>query len=223
VVSALHRRLTLALLCSLTLASVTPAAAQFGHRRGRPGPSPSTPSTPATPAETPPAPGSAGPGDRRYGFTFFDARAAIERGEARPALAFYESAAADAEQRGARAEAGGAYACAAFVAVRLHQLQKAITSAQKALDLLRNEPTVTNDQMGMMVSVYSVLGNAYRNAGDRAQARKWYEEGLAYARAAVNPHRRGAAMWVAGMLRRSRRSTSRSMRIPTRETAFARR
>ena len=109
------------------------------------------------------------------------------------------------------------------MAVRLHQLQKAITSAQKALDLLRNEPTVTNDQMGMMVSVYSVLGNAYRNAGDRAQARKWYEEGLAYARAAVNPHRRGAAMWVAGMLRRSRRSTSRSMRIPTRETAFARR
>src|SRR5437879_8485935 len=196
-----HRLLAPALLCSMTLASVTPAAAQFGHRRGRPGPSPSTPSTPATPAETPPAPGSAGPGDGRYGFTFFDARAAVERGEARPALAFYESAAADAEQRGARAEAGAAYACVAFVAVRLHQLQKAITSAQKALDLLRNEPTVTNDQMGMMVSVYSVLGNAYRNAGDRAQARKWYEEGLAYARAAVNPHRRGAAMWVAGMLR----------------------
>src|SRR3989449_355698 len=196
-----HRLLAPALVCWMTLALVTPAAAQFGHRRGRPGPSPSTPSTPATPAETPPAPGSAGPGDRRYGSTFFDARAAIERGEARPALAFYESAAADAEQRGARAEAGGAYACAAFVAVRLHQLQKAITSAQKALDLLRNEPTVTNDQMGMMVSVYSVLGNAYRNAGDRAQARKWYEEGLAYARAAVNPHRRGAAMWVAGMLR----------------------
>src|SRR5438552_8732556 len=145
-----------------------PAAAQFGHRRGRPGPSPSTPSTPATPAETPPAPGSAGPGDRRYGFTFFDARYAVERGEARPALAFYESAAADAEHRGARAEAGNAYACAAFVPVRLHQLQKAITSAQKALDLLRNEPTVTNDQMGMMVSVYSVPGNAYRNAGDPA-------------------------------------------------------
>ena len=200
-VSTLQRRLTLALLCSLTLASVTPAAAQFGHRRGRPGPSPSTPSTPATPAETPPAPGSAGPGDGRYGFTFFDARDAVERGEARPALAFYESAAADAEQRGARAEAGSAYACAAFVAVRLHQLQKAITSAQKALDLLRNEPTVANEQMSMMVSIYSALGNAYRNAGDRAQARKWYEQGLTYARAAVAPHRRGAAMWVAGMLR----------------------
>jgi len=218
-----HRLLAPALLCSMTLALVTPAAAQFGHRGGRPGPSPATPTTPAAPTETTPAPGSAGPGDRRYGFTFFDARAAIERGEARPALAFYESAAADAEQRGARAEAGGAYACAAFVAVRLHQLQKAITSAQKALDLLRNEPTVTNDQMGMMVSVYSVLGNAYRNAGDRAQARKWYEEGLAYARAAVNPHRRGAAMWVAGMLRRSRRSTSRSTRMPTREITFERR
>ncbi len=199
-VSTFQRRLTLALLCSLTLASVTPAAAQFGHRRGRPGPS-STPSTPATPAETPPAPGSAGPGDGRYGFTFFDARDAVERGEARPALAFYESAAADAEQRGARAEAGSAYACAAFVAVRLHQLQKAITSAQKALDLLRNEPTVANEQMSMMVSIYSALGNAYRNAGDRAQARKWYEQGLTYARAAVAPHRRGAAMWVAGMLR----------------------
>src|SRR2546422_5016303 len=196
-----HRLLAPALLCSMTLALVTPAAAQFGHRRGRPGPSPSTPSTPATPAETPPAPGSAGPGDRRYGFTFFDARDAVERGEARPALAFYESAAAEAEQRGARAEAGSAYACAAFVAVRLHQLQKAITSAQKALDLLRNEPTVANEQMSMMVSIYSALGNAYRNAGDRAQARKWYEEGLTYGRAAVAPHRRGAAMWVAGMLR----------------------
>src|SRR3989442_1473159 len=196
-----HRLLAPALLCSMTLALVTPAAAQFGHRRGRPGPSPATPTTPAAPTETTPAPGSAGPGDRRYGFTFFDARAAVERGEARPALAFYESAAADAEQRGARAEAGSAYACAAFVAVRLHQLQKAITSAQKALDLLRNEPTVANEQMSMMVSIYSALGNAYRNAGDRAQARKWYEEGLAYARAAVAPHRRGAAMWVAGMLR----------------------
>jgi len=66
---------------------------------------------------------------------------------------------------------------------------------------LRNEPTVTSDQMGMMVSIYSALGNAYRNAGDRAQARKWYEEGLTYARAAVAPHRRGAAIWAVGMLR----------------------
>src|SRR2546430_17375841 len=115
-----HRLLAPALLCSLTLASVTPAAAQFGHRRGRPGPSPSTPSTPATPAETPPAPGSAGPGDRRYGFTFFDARDAVERGEARPALAFYARAPADAEPPGARPEAGGAYPGAAFVAAAPH-------------------------------------------------------------------------------------------------------
>src|SRR2546422_10428100 len=95
-------------------------------------PAPATPTTPAAPTETPPAPGSAGPGDRRYGFTFFDARAAIERGEARPALAFYESAAADAEQRGARAEAGGAYACAAFVAGCLPHLPEATTAAPKA-------------------------------------------------------------------------------------------
>src|SRR2546426_12583939 len=155
-----HRLLTLALLCSLTLASVTPAAAQFGHRRGRPGPSPSTPSTPATPAETPPAPGSAGPGDRRYGFTFFDARDAVERGEARPALAFYESAAADAEQRGARAEAGAAHACVAFVAVRLHQLQKGHTSAQKAPDPLRNEPTLPHDAKSMVGSIYTAPGKA---------------------------------------------------------------
>src|SRR5262249_17807969 len=66
---------------------------------------------------------------------------------------------------------------------------------------VRTEPTVTSDQMGMMVSIYSALGNAYRNAGDRAQARKWYEEGLTYARAAVAPHRRGAAIWAVGMLR----------------------
>src|SRR3989449_11260992 len=102
-------------------------------------PAPATPTTPAAPTETTPAPGSAGPGDRRYGFTFFDARDAVERGEARPALAFYESAAAEAEQRGARAEAGSAYACAAFVAVRPHHLQKATTSPQKAPQLLRNE------------------------------------------------------------------------------------
>src|SRR5262249_58335988 len=36
---------------------------------------------------------------------------------------------------------------------------------------------------------------------DRAQARKWYEEGLTYARAAVAPDRRGAAIWAVGMLR----------------------
>src|SRR5262249_741802 len=93
VVLTLQRVLTPALLCSLTLALVTPAAAQFGHRRGRPGPSTATP---ATPAETTPTPGNAGPGDRRYGFTFFDAREAVERGGARPALAVYESAAANA-------------------------------------------------------------------------------------------------------------------------------
>src|SRR3989449_9248589 len=94
-------------------------------------PAPATPTTPAAPTETTPAPGSAGPGDRRYGFTFFDARAAIERGEARPALAFYESAAADAEQRGARAEAGGAYACAAFGAVWPPPRHEALTSGAK--------------------------------------------------------------------------------------------
>src|SRR2546426_2474684 len=147
-----HRLLAPALLCSMTLALVTPAAAQFGHRRGRPGPSPATPTTPAAPTETTPAPGSAGPGDRRYGFTFFDARAAIERGEARPALAFYESAAADAEQRGARAEAGGAYACAAFVAGRLHPPQKAVTAAPKGPALLSNEPTLTTHHVGERVS-----------------------------------------------------------------------
>src|SRR3989442_10450034 len=141
-----HRLLAPALLCSMTLALVTPAAAQFGHRGGRPGPSPATPTTPAAPTETTPAPGSAGPGDRRYGFTFFDARAAVERGEARPALAFYESAAADAEQRGARAEAGAAYACVAFVAVRPHPLPKAPKSGQKAPPLLLDEPPHPNNQ-----------------------------------------------------------------------------
>ena len=142
-----------------------------------------------------------GPGDRRYGFSFFDARDAVERGEGRPALAFYQSAAADAEQRGARVDAGTAHACVAFVAVRLSEIQKALASGRKALDLLRDEPNLSNDQMGLMVSIYSVLGSAYRNAGDRPQARKWYEEGLAYARSTVSPQRRGAAMWVAGMLR----------------------
>src|SRR2546426_2859641 len=142
-----HRLLAPALLCSMTLALVTPAAAQFGHRRGRPGPSPATPTTPAAPTETTPAPGSAGPGDRRYGFTFFDARAAIERGEARPALAFYESAAADAEQRGARAEAGGAYACAAFVAARPPPPPQGNTSGRKGLALLRHQPTRSHDHI----------------------------------------------------------------------------
>src|SRR2546426_9971623 len=153
-----HRLLAPALLCSMTLALVTPAAAQFGHRRGRPGPSPATPTTPAAPTETTPAPGSAGPGDRRYGFTFFDARAAVERGEARPALAFYESAAADAEQRGARAEAGSAYACAAFVAGRLPQPPKGLTPAPKGPHLLRNEPTVANQQKSKMGASYKGLG-----------------------------------------------------------------
>src|SRR3989454_8898463 len=158
-----HRLLAPALLCSMTLALVTPAAAQFGHRRGRPGPSPATPTTPAAPTETTPAPGSAGPGDRRYGFTFFDARAAVERGEARPALAFYESAAADAEQRGARAEAGAAHACVAFVAGGPHQPPKALPPAPKGPDLVGDAPAARNNPSGLMVSVCSVLGKALRN------------------------------------------------------------
>src|SRR3989442_2212322 len=155
-----HRLLAPALLCSMTLALVTPAAAQFGHRRGRPGPSPATPTTPAAPTETTPAPGSAGPGDRRYGFTFFDARAAVERGEARPALAFYESAAAEAEQRGARAEAGSAYACAAFVAVRLPPLPKGITAAPKGPHPLGHEPTVPHQPKHKKGCVFTAFWHA---------------------------------------------------------------
>jgi len=177
------------------LAWSTPVAAQGGRGRGGGGR-----------RLDPPAPSTTSPVDastdgKKFELTLFGAREAVERSEGRAALAFYEKVAADAERRGAQGEAGSAYACVAFVSLRLSELQKALTSAQKAFDLLGKEPNPSNDQMGMIVSVYSALGNAYRNSGDRAQARKWYAEGLTYARAAVSPHRRGAAMWVAGQLK----------------------
>src|SRR5262249_28606103 len=189
-VSMARRWLVVTLVGLATLAVVAPAAGQGGRHRMRPH---------ATPAET--LPPSTTTESRSYEFTFVAARGAVERGEGREALAFYERAAAAAMERGDRAAAGAAYACVAFVANRLSQLQKAITSGQKALELLRAEPQVSNEQMGMMVSIYSVLGGANRAAGDRAQSRKWFDEGLSYARGAIAPTRRGAAMWVAGMLR----------------------
>jgi len=184
------------LLTALMLAWSTPVAAQGGGGRGRGGGRRAAPPAPSTTA-----PADASTDGKKFELTFLAARDAVNRGEGRAALGFYESVAADAERRGAPGETGSAYACVAFVSLRLSQLQKALTSAHKALDLLRNDPDPSNDHMGMIVSVYSALGNAYRNSGDRVQARKWYEEGLGYARAGVSPRHRGAAMWVAGLLK----------------------
>lgn len=57
---------------------------------------------------------------------------AIDRGEGREALAFFERVAAESEQRGARVEAVGALGAAAFVASRLGMNQKAIRAGTRA-------------------------------------------------------------------------------------------
>ncbi|MBI2014642.1 MAG: CHAT domain-containing protein [Candidatus Rokubacteria bacterium] len=199
-----RRLLVLVLLAAVTLAWWAPAAGQGrGYRR----PPRGAPLGEA-PADAPPAPGapaSPAPADgKTFGLSVPEAQEAVERGEGRQALAFYERAAAAAEQRRAREEAGTAFACATFVAIRLGQLQKAITAGERARDLLRDEPALAPPQINLRVTLHAALGSAYQMAGDRDRARRLFEDGLtwAYAQGHAGPGRRGVALGVALLSRK---------------------
>jgi CHAT domain-containing protein len=154
----------------LVVTVVPPADAQRGLGKGRQRPPEQAPA-----AE--PAPGE-------YALEGPQAIEAVNRGEGRQALAYYERAAAEAEKDGNQVRAARAWHAAAVVANRLGRYQKGIQSASRSIELFKkvNPRELTQGDLGTWGSSYSHLGAAYRVVGDLPQASKVLEEGLELAR-----------------------------------------
>ncbi len=116
---------------------------------------------------------------------------AIDRGEARQALAYYERTAAQAEQQGDQVRAARAWHVASLVALRLGRYQKAIQSASRSIELFRNAAGLTQNDLGAWASDYSQLGAAYRSVRDLPKARQTLEEGLEFAKARLKGRQEG--------------------------------
>jgi tetratricopeptide (TPR) repeat protein len=116
---------------------------------------------------------------------------AVNRGEGRQALAYYERAAAQSEQLGDQVRAARAWHVAAAVALRLARYQKAIQSSNRSIELYKGAGELTQYDLGAWASAYSELGAAYRAVGDLAQAQKAFEEGLALAKTRLSGRQEG--------------------------------
>jgi CHAT domain-containing protein len=139
------------------------------------------------------------PGGRNgYGLEPSDIREAIERGEGREALAYYERAAEESERRGSRLEAAKAHAAVAQVANRIGAYQKGIRSGLRALELLKGEPQGQDIPL-RQVRVYSDVGHSYRHAGDLQEARRYFEEGLELIKSFA--HLRASPTWSGNLSR----------------------
>ncbi|HTY79659.1 MAG TPA: CHAT domain-containing tetratricopeptide repeat protein [Candidatus Bathyarchaeia archaeon] len=163
----------------LVLALTAPADAQrgLGQGRGRP------------PAQ--PTPAVSAPGE--YAFDGPSALEAINRGEGRQALAYYERTAKDLEQQGNLLRAARAGHAASFVAWRLGRYQAAIQAAGHALELFPRATGLTPDDQVAWSSSYFHLGEAYRAVGDLPKARQVLEDGLAFTRGSVSGRAEGKA------------------------------
>ncbi|MBI3636236.1 MAG: CHAT domain-containing protein, partial [Candidatus Rokubacteria bacterium] len=137
-----------------------------------------------------PAPGvSSG---KTYGFEIPDILGAMNRGEARQAMVFYESAAKDAERRGAPIQAAQAYTALAYAAMGAGAYQKCIVAGLHGVDALKALPTSEATSV-LAVNLLLPFGNCYRFVGDHASARRRYEEGL-QAAAGVPPQGRSVRL-----------------------------
>jgi len=143
-------------------------------------------------AEAGPARGKA------YGLEIRDVQEALERGEAREALAYYEREAPELERRGQSLEAAKAHGAIAFVALRLGAYQKGIRAGLRALELLKLEGP-TEETVLTQLPVYNTLGHTYRQAGDLAEARRYFEGGLKLVKAI--PQARRSLIWSAHLSR----------------------
>jgi len=159
------------LVCAiLAVVVVPPAEAQGGHQgkgRGR-AREHAQPNEPATDV--------LGPGE--YSLDGPKALEAVNRGEGREALAYYEKTAAQSEQQGDQLRAARAWHAAGVVAVRLARYQKGIQASNRSIELYKAAGELTVPDIGTWASDYAQLGSAYRAVGDLAQAQKAYEEGL---------------------------------------------
>src|SRR6266849_7844377 len=131
----------------LVVIVVPPADAQRGLGKGRQRPPEQAPA-----AE--PAPGE-------YALEGSQAIEAVNRGEGRQALAYYERAAAEAEQQGNQVRAARTWHAASVVAVRLGRYQKGIQSASRAIELFKkaNARELTPGDLGTWSSAYAHLGS----------------------------------------------------------------
>jgi CHAT domain-containing protein len=166
----------------LLVALAPPAEAQrgFGRGKGR-----QQEQSGAQPAETP-----AG----EYALDGPKALEALGRGEGPKALAYYERAAAEAEQKGDTLRAARAWHPAAFVAFRLGRYQKAIQAGTHGIDAFkRTTATLSQQDLGAWASTYAQLGSAYRAVGDLAKARQTLEEGLEFSRTRLSGRHEGQA------------------------------
>ncbi len=139
-------------------------------------------------------------GGKRYGLEFPDAMAALQRGEGRDALAYYEREAEEQERGGQRLEAAKAHSAVTFVAQRLGLYQRGIRSGLRALDLLKLEPQ-TDETLHRTLSVGNAVGFTYLQAGDLQEAERHFREGLEAARgfAQAGPRQFFSAVCLRGL------------------------
>src|SRR3984893_17271708 len=179
------RTLILALVASTLLAAIMhpPAEAQRGLGRGRgrqPEPAPKEQQTHKE---------ELAPGE--YSFDGLQVLEAINRGEGRQALAYYERTASEAEKQGNQLRAGRAVVAATTVSVRLGRSQKAIQSGSRSLELYKSAKEPSQSDLMSWASVHSQLGAAYRAVGDMTRARQVLEEGLQFANTHLSGRREG--------------------------------
>ncbi|HEY4912047.1 MAG TPA: tetratricopeptide repeat protein, partial [Methylomirabilota bacterium] len=179
------RTLILALVASTLLAAIMhpPAEAQRGLGRGRGRQSEPAPKEQQTPKE------ELAPGE--YSFDGLQVLEAINRGEGRQALAYYERTASEAEKQGNQLRAARALVAATTVSVRLGRYQKAIQSGSRSLELYKSAKEPSQSDLMSWASVHSQLGAAYRAVGDMTRARQVLEEGLQFANTHLSGRREG--------------------------------
>jgi len=163
----------------VALALVPPAEAQRGLGKGRN----------RAPEQAPPE----APAPGEYALDGSLAIEAVNRGEGRQALAYYERTATQAEEQGNQVRAARAWHAAAVVAVRLGRYQKGIQSASRAIELFKkaNANELTQGDLGAWASSYSHLGAAYRSVRDFPQATRALEEGLEFAKTRLRGRQEG--------------------------------
>ena len=172
----------------LLSAAVSPADAQRGLGRGR-GRQPDAPPKEQQKDQQQTGGEELGPGE--YSFDGYQVMEAINRGEGRQALAYYEKVALEAEQQGNTLRAARALVAATTAAVRLGRYQKAIQAGTHALELYRSAKEPAQPDLMAWAAVHAQLGAAYRKVGDMAHARQVLEEGVQFASSRLTGRREG--------------------------------
>ncbi len=127
--------------------------------------------------------------DPWYAFGYEASHDAVQRGEGRQAMAFYERAADRLLGRGLTLEAAEAQQAYVSVARFLGAYQETIKTGLGALERLASHPA-SEVLLMRTVNIRFTLGTAYNNIGARPEARRQYEEGLELAQKLGDPQRR---------------------------------